>query len=299
MALLIFLMTVMTPIQATAERGTPPLVTAPTVTPAARKGPPVPATAVPVPPGMTVGPMAATPSAPATLPPVPRITPRSSRTMEVLGDSISSPGYGGQWAWDVAGAMGWARINQTDRWGLPNAAIPGSTLEDFPAALPFFPAVDFFAQRYKPTDELFIYLGTNDWGNVSATVNPITWMMAWDRLYSQIEALPHRPQVYVIGLESAWFDDYHDRAVLGPNAPLVTPGWASWASSRQEALDEWNAVTRQAAARHGATYISLAGMDVATMFDLYPDGIRSIHPNARGQAFISGRVLAALGGWNG
>jgi len=216
-----------------------------------------------------------------------------------VGDSVTTGGYGGEeiaYPDDVCARKGWQRVGQAPYIAGTNAAIPGSTLQDYSGS--FYPAVDTFAERGATLDVqfLFIQIGTNDWGSDRAMTLD-TWGSALANLLTQVNQMASHPHVYVIGLQTIFFTDYTDPLVLdGTGVPSATHWWSSIAGNQAEAQVLLDGRTAAVAKMFGATFIPLMpGMDLATMFNHNSNGTINLHPNTLGNRYITDRVMGVVG----
>ncbi|MHB8646479.1 MAG: SGNH/GDSL hydrolase family protein [Thermomicrobiales bacterium] len=288
------------------------------LTVAARPNPPTPPTVPTVPPGIFIptappnrhGPVPTsaippgaipTPRKTATTPgsPVLQPTPRRTPLALFLGDSISDNSlHYGQYADLLCATEGWSRINQTEIYGLPNAAIGGSTLQVIPdnSFVVPYPTVTTFTPRagIYDVDYLVIFLGTNDYGWSSSEVTPATYRAAWKSLYTQIAAMPSHPHLIVIGLPLIDWNPYmivneFPSPLPRPPGNGNTPGFQSWATSITDATARLDAVSQDEAQKHGALWVPLVPGMTEAMFDR-----PNIHPNLLGMEYIAGQVHMKL-----
>jgi hypothetical protein len=194
------------------------------------------------------------------------------------GDSIST------YSWCdsvVAARAGATSVARTPFGTINSPAYGGTTLQNGNAVSLLGAWNTRVGQYLGAADRLYIEEGINDFGGFATQGEPQsfnyeTWRDAWRQVNVNILAASPRPaRIYVFGLP--WVS----------RGGWTAAGLPSWMRGNEyNGRKIMDGITKDACARYGWTYISLATMHPDMQFD-------GVHPGPSGLTYYINQVLAA------
>jgi hypothetical protein len=229
------------------------------------------------------------------------VTPTGGDTITDLAwiDGTTATGSGSNYAltgWNAAashGGAGYAHVPGLNILASNNhqrGAIASTTLIDNTAFGGVDPGILTYQNRIVNANAnlVIIWYGTNDLNGagsdvthvIDASFTPALFKTAYQTVLTAIRGQASKPYIILVGLPQ--YD-------LLPTTQYLayTPAWAT---SRQNAIAQYNQVIQQLAWDNNARYASLQGSNPA----LHNIAGINIHQTVAGQTFVSQRVLEAI-----